>query len=379
MKMLELDNIKTNLEVLVIFRERSFLNQILLLIRKEKGFTQSELANIMNQNRVGKTERKVTKQLIYKFENDASHRFSKEQIQEIAQALELDNSSQRWALKQIYENAGFVFNRALSIGRGDTMITDDEIEQEADAIQKSTLKFSQLLAQGNGEEAYRWAKKALLAYDIGTQELKSKHHYEKLLGNIGTSLLIIGQNESYSMERRKEALIQSIESFEKVLKIASENPFFNAQLGHAYFTWANTFSVNAMQDSNWERARNAFKMALSKFNPASDMDTKMLQETCFYLGYTYTMLGQFNEAHAIVNVSLFLAGNLSALGLYLKACILAREEMISGANHQSEILDYLKKTALLDKSMKASIEYERLFEHLKKNKEFKRIVRRTKK
>lgn len=87
------------------------------------------------------------------------------------------------------------------------------------------------------------------------------------------------------------------------------------------------------------------------------------------------MLGQFIEAHSVVNMGLFLSKTMVPLGFYLKACILARESKLNTRIHEDMILNYLNKCIALDKSFKAMIYEERLFRDLHKVKGFKELVK----
>lgn len=362
-------------------RKRSLFGQTLLLLRKEKGLTLVELAERINHNRQqDQNTRKVTKQLLHKIENDPDYRVSEDTIQELTIALDLTKNSHGWELRQIYENAGFSFDKIMSVGRGELKLSLERIEEEKDTIRKMTLKFSRALSLDQTLEAKEFANQALDIFQHSENGAKEKHQEAKLIGNLGTALLAIGQDGTLNTAERKTALKEAINFFKKAIQLQQPggSPFFNAQLGQTYFTLANSFS-SSWQDPNWGYSIQAFETSIAKYDPASEMDLRKLQETCFYLGYAHTMLGQFKEAHSVVNLALFFSQELSALGLYLKSCILAQEKKINPHIQVQDILNYLNKAVILDKEIKVSIAQERLFQELKDDKFFKRLIKGVKK
>lgn len=359
-------------------RKRSLFGQTLLLLRKERGLTQAQLAERINKIRGQDDCPRVSKQHIYRYENNPDITISKKNLDEMSRALEIDKPGYQWELRQIYENAGFSFNPMLSIGRGEVDISQSEILKEEDPIRQWGLRFSKSIAEGRAEEAYVQASKAWEVYQSSHDELKQKHYAEKLIGNLGTALLAIGQTESLESEVRKKALNKAIKEFKAVLDVNSKNAFFNSQLGHVYFTYANSFSQSDhwSKSEHWKQAIYYFRQSLIYFDPASDVDTTKYQETSFYLGYAYTVVGEFEEARLVLNSALFLTNELSALGLYIMACLLACEEQLAEPQDRNgQAFSFLKKSIILDKSLKAFALNEPLLQSLKKNADFKRLTR----
>lgn len=333
----------------------------------------SQLADRMNAARQGINPKVVTKEVIHKMENEPNYRVSANILSELIQALELQNPQSRWELKQIYKNAGFVFNQMLAIGRKEASITENEIQQVTSPVKQASLQFSYFIAQGKSQEAYHQAQNAYKAY----QENPSEDFYlEKLIGNIGTALLAMGQDGRLLVEEREDSLRQAVSWFEKVLEIVPSSAFFTSQLGHVYFTLANSFSESSQWEKSpdWQQAIKYFTKAVEEYDPASDMDIPKLQETCFYLGYAHIVKKQYSKANFVINMALFLAGELSPLGLYLKACLLAQKYK-NKPDKVEEVFRYLNKAIILDKSIKSEAKHEKLMEPLSTHPIFKKITR----
>lgn len=353
----------------------SFFGQNLALIRKEKKLSLTKLATIMNANReLNGNYRKVTAQHLSKFENDDTYRASRDMILELIQALELNPENHRWEIRQLYESAGFIFDRMMAIGQGKSKVDEAMIDEEPDPVRQMTLRYAKALAEQQKEKALNHALKALELYANGDSELQAAHKESKIYGNIGTAYLTLGQQFNISKENQNSYLQEAIHYFETAIKKEPYNSFFHVQLGHTHFTFANLFYGEEFSSIEWEYSMASFKRAISYYSPHSDLDIDQFQETHFYLGYTYINLALFAEAHSIVNTALFLSNKISPLGYYLKACILSQEQKLRPRISEGDILKYLKKCVAIDKTFKSMIIAERFFKHLHTNSAFKKLV-----
>lgn len=358
--------------------KRSLFGQTLLLLRQEQGLSQVELANLLNEQRQQQgNAKKVTKQHIFKLENDPHYRGTDKMVEEIVTALKLTRGDKLWELKQIYENAGLTFDRVMAIGRGDSSIGKDEIETLADPIDQLTYSFAKFLAEGQSEEAVEQARQALNLWSHSPNGLQDKHNKTRILTNLGTALLAFSQDGRHQKIKQNEALDEAIQHFKQALELESNNPFVIVQLGHAYFTLANSFSQKTLSNPNWREAFDYFYRSIRFFNPASDMDLPKLQEASFYLGYCAAVLGELDVGHYTVNLSLFLARELSPLGFYLKACLMAQELKDNPNIELQEIIKYIHRAIILDKQLKEEVISEPLFEHLKSRKAYQHFLKQV--